>query len=527
MNCLSLSRARLLGVVAAGLALAAGREVAGAEPLRVVLPVEGNVRLLESLKLGDEAFLHLVVVTTAIDERDVRRRILTFFGPDPNKTEAGFIGYAAARREVAPEDAVAFALGNFLDPARRDLLYLTGSSAVAVPPDSEPVWLLRGERLLITTPGSSLEFWDGVVDLNRDGRDDLILAGPNAYRIYLQTEGGSLRQVAEFRAESGFASPDGLGGRGFSRPGAAFGGGTSRARSGNGNWGGRSGPAADEIRFERWLARLCIADADGDGLLDLLTLRDGAVQVLRQSPAGSFRSEPDRGFEFSTLAEPSPIDPRATRLIHGDADGDGRVDFLIAELDVKELHTRLRFFNGEASGQSETPDQVLKVTGLGTTPRLIDVDCDGALDLTLLTLRADKLLAARKPEVEDVDATFYVFLFQREPRRFSTRPDLQVEFTVAVGGALEAEQAAELFRMEGDFNGDGWKDFLSHENKGEWKVQATRRTERSGKLMLERAPLWRMPAELPRHVRIADLDGDGRSEAILAFNDRIEILWTP
>ena len=77
----------------------------------------------------------------------------------------------------------------------------------------------------------------------------------------------------------------------------------------------------------------------------------------------------------------------------------------------------------------------------------------------------------------------------------------------------------------GDFNADGIRDLLVHENSGELFVYAceVRGGDRM-KIKIESKPMLSRSAAMPRDFLIADLDGDGKSDVTLIYDDRLEIL---
>ena len=167
-------------------------------------------------------------------------------------------------------------------------------------------------------------------------------------------------------------------------------------------WGGR--PPKDTARGT---VRLCAADMDADGRLDLLAANYG--------PLGYFVNRGGGRFEDRSMASGLAVDSRYDACAPADIDHDGRLDLYV---------------NGTVTGGTSYKDAIYRNTGetfVDATPANVkaleadhgvqwaDVDADGDLDLALTGSRPDGMhlvmrnmlpaaTAARSLQVRALDA---------------------------------------------------------------------------------------------------------------------------
>jgi hypothetical protein len=135
--------------------------------------------------------------------------------------------------------------------------------------------------------------------------------------------------------------------------------------------------------------RAALVDADGDGRLDLLALRNGELWVRRQTAPGQFAAA-------EALALPLGED----RLQFFDPafdvqllPGQGRADLLLTTTGKRGDELEVRIDRHAAAERGFRPEAAsrLRVQALASPPQLADADGDGQLDLCLLSLRPDLL----------------------------------------------------------------------------------------------------------------------------------------
>lgn len=199
----------------------------------------------------------------------------------------------------------------------------------------------------------------------------------------------------------------------FRNDGARF---TDVAEAAGVAWGGR--PARDPARGT---VRVCAADMDGDGRLDLLAANYG--------PLGYFVNRGGGRFEDRAAAVGLAVDGRYDACAPADIDHDGRQDLYV---------------NGTVTGGTSYKDAIYRNTGaafVDVTPANVraleadhgvqwaDVDGDGDLDLALTGSRPDGMhhvlrnllpaAAARSIQVRALDARGRATLAGSEVRVFA------------------------------------------------------------------------------------------------------------
>ena len=482
-----------------------------AESERPEIRPGGVIKRIVLRDLNGDGRIDPVIVSVQNEPGGGRQRYVTFYSQGPSTPPDRNLFFKEDRRHAVPQDAVAFALGDFLGRGESQLIYLTGKSVTVVGARGEsPIRLLENQRFFIDVPvGGDLPYWDLVSDVDGDGKDDLILADPRAYLIYLQRGDRRLVQHGRVEVDFGFVT----------QATSAIGGGAGRGRESAEGFRSRS------IRTGRTIARLALADTNADARLDLLAMKDGRVLVFPQSDEGRFDARPSFDFRLGARQRGRAGEDSGSTIAHGDVNMDGRVDFVTARIEAKDLLTRLRLYLWSESGIKRSPSQIIKVKGLGGAPTLIDVNGDGYLDLCYLTLRADLILSLRRSSIEELAGTYYLFLFRPEEGIFSTKPDIKHDLSMALTSDMESNQSDSFISFEGDFNADGIRDLIVFENKGELAIFACRaRSNDPMKLKLDSRPMHVFTIELPLDIEVVDLDGDAKSDIVLRYKDRLEVL---
>ncbi len=444
-------------------------------------------------------------------------RFVTIYGVRADATAAAGVAVETLAQHQVPDDVVAFGVGDPLGAGTRAVLYFTAQSVFEIRADSKPRAVLRGQRLFFSMPASdALPFWDGIVDLDGDQRDDLLLADARGYIVY--------------RGSAMGASSDAAVSSGRVEVGADYAKEPLRRRRRT---------ARDEGPLVMWrsLRRVVWADLNGDKRLDLLAMKRAELLGYLQREDGSFPLKPDvqhrlvseRGLAAGPVnAGPPPA------IVHGDVDGDSRMDYVVPELDLEELSTRLRIFLSGEQGLPESPSQIIKLSSLGTSPELVELNGDGHLDVGISVFRSDRLLSVSANQIETLDFTYYGFLFDPGERSFSRRPDLRFDASWTVpedetsADERESDEEPGFIRCPGDFSGDGICDTVLFTAEGAFSVFPLEVTG-SDRRTLSTASEASIEATLPpsSRVRFADLSGDGRTDSIFVYEDHVRVVVSP
>jgi hypothetical protein len=174
-----------------------------------------------------------------------------------------------------------------------------------------------------------------------------------------------------------------------------------------------------------------VLDLDGNGTLDLVTLRNGRQYRACQSAP--------RQLTPSDRALPLPpdrlklFDP-AFDMQCDDVDGDGRADLLLATSTRRDddVEARVDLFLAREDGSwPDEPTSRLRLQPLAGPPRLVDVDGDGRRDLVCVSLRTSSMRDFTGETAIALDAQ--LSLFRNDGAGFKTPALLTKALSLAAG----------------------------------------------------------------------------------------------
>ncbi|MEZ6037978.1 MAG: VCBS repeat-containing protein [Planctomycetota bacterium] len=315
-----------------------------------------------------------------------------------------------------------------------ELVVWTAERVVVVTPDDEGgadytplfehrlVWPAADRSKLQPLPRSP-------IDLDGDGRTDLLLPGPDRWTVYFQdapdADGKPVfsrtADIALPTIRSAVAIDASEGG--LTIDGAAIG---LRLGSAAPN-GGDRGPLVD-VLTRTPLSRTL--DLDGDTRLDVVVLRNRELFALLQTAP--------RRLELANRPLPLPedrikvLDP-AFDVQFADLDGDRRAELLLTTSGKRddEVEVRVDLFHG-ADGLT-WPDRTsrLRMQPLARPPQLVDADGDGDLDLVCVTVRTSALASLTGSGKNTVDAQLNVF--RNDDGKLSSRAMLNLPLELPAG----------------------------------------------------------------------------------------------
>ncbi len=300
-----------------------------------------------------------------------------------------------------------------------------------------------------------------IADLDGDGRPELVVPKPSRNALGIRALGPLLEIAGD---EHIFLSPQPIGISAGDLDGdgdtdvVSFGLGATLLE----NRGGSLEARAEVVWLGANLQQVLVLDVDGDQRADLVALQR---ESTGQTAIGVRRAL--GGFAYAALV-PSPGPRWITRAAHGDLDGDGRDDLVLAS------DAGLSVALNDGAGGFGVPSPI----GGGQLIRdvvLVDLDRDGALDI-----------AATETDV----ASIAIF-------RGDGSGSFQAPASLPVGASPSG-------LASGDWNGDGWPDLVVR-NGGEGTLVVLLNTG-TGTLV----PGATLPAPLATdRIGVGDLDGDG------------------
>ncbi|MCY2961120.1 MAG: FG-GAP-like repeat-containing protein [Planctomycetota bacterium] len=430
-------------------------------------------------------------------------------GPAGQSSGPAFSSSPDATLEL-PSDVIAFAACDLLPDEGREVL-LFNASGVFVwrwreTEESKRVARLFDTDLLWQLPagGTLFHLQDGVVDLDGDGREDLVVPEPNGARVLFQQAVG---RTPRFGPPTRIVIPE----ESFEGRGAESRKVTLRSPNGRRRLSidmgedfdlrGEDAPSGPYLSIDDDAPPVAPLDWDGDGDLDLLTLSDATMHVEIQEPRGTFDAA-------RALHLPSPVPRDRKRELDVsfqvralDLDLDARADVIYFAQDQRadSARTQALVFRqarapaGEVPlfGKEGKPSELLVLDGFARPLTIEDVDGDGLPDLVAAALRPNLIDALRAAASERIDTELYVFR-NRGAQGFSKRPDLtRVLSLQASGGDGSGTSSPFLADFAGDVTGDGVRDFFVRTDRDRLRVHMVRRGK-DGSLNVVDPPLWEL-----------------------------------
>lgn len=380
---------------------------------------------------------------------------------------------AAAYRRPLPAGAALVQCGDVTGDGYADLTYLTRRGVYAFAGGAgglaETPTLVLDRELYVPPATDRAGRGAYVLDLNGDGRMDLLLPVPDGFSVHLQSPGNTF-------------SPEPTAVLAFPV--------VTRVFAGSG---------------QPWLAYRAplqhVADFDGDGRTDVAVLSAAGCYLYHQTQPGTFTREQLAG---DLTRETSNS---FTFALFGDWNADGHPDAGFTRMERRRvMNSNLRVHWGAADRVPETASMTIDAPGTIMAPLFLDATGDGRGELLLYRVHFGLRFALnyflRNRILVDVE----VYRLNGAGT-YPPVPDVQYRLTVAT-----FDSGAEPARVVADLNGDGAMD-----------VAAGLRPDALGVFLghpvrvLDARPAWTVPVEAYGRATVADLNGDGRDDLLLTY----------
>lgn|GEM_PF-5790059 len=348
-------------------------------------------------------------------------------------TAPAFVSTPSRRYEL-DGSIVAFTFCDCAPNPGRELVLLTPTIAAAVitgpddDADNADYRQLFRHTLIWPAPSPRLamQLTDAVADLDADGKEDLVLPGPDRWTAWFQVKESFIPrhlQLPKWRSQIQETVD-----RGGNDSGGAF-----EMRFS----GGRPTRAVEMLVQTSTRTPPCaLLDVDKDGQLDLVAHRNGVMFT------GVVR--PQRALELQR--RPLPLPENRLKLLDPsfdvqwrDVDGDGQVDLLLTTSANRddEVEARVDLYLTQPDGSwPSKPSRRLRTQPMAQPAQLVDCDGDGREDLVCLTIRTASIAAMASGRDAGLEAQLTVFL--NDGDGFGRRPQLNV--ALQLSGAKSRRQ---------------------------------------------------------------------------------------
>ena len=400
------------------------------------------------------------------------------------------LGGAVAVGRFGPKGA---ARVRFLGAAVVDVA-LDGTRMPATERHKQPTLFARSE-------GQRLVFWDAVADLDGDGIDETWFPdgrGDGDIRVFGGTPAGdrTLSIASKNRA---------------------------------------SNDAVHGLMRTSYVPNLFPADLDGDGSKELVALQEEDLvgwPTVGEVPADG-PVKPTYTLHLPFLAPDPDLGPeelRSARIQLDDVDGDGTTDLLVTVItgvrtNLLSIRTILFHYPGpfrdKDTGKLVKPAARLDTQSIVLHPQFIDLDGDGAKEYVGDSIRGTMIDLIARLMGQDPKITFVAFRFDKKAKTFAGAPWFTVERLYASKEALNNTFGRSGW-FEGDFDGDGRRDLLDLGNLT--SVQVLSGAGDAPTFTSALVPPVPVKDGLAADAQVADLNADGRADAVLWSGDKVFVI---
>ena len=206
-----------------------------------------------------------------------------------------------------------------------------------------------------------------------------------------------------------------------------------------------------------------------------------------------------------------------------DVDGDKKADLLVTLIHGRAdklggLRTSLYFFKGPfyVPGTNVLVDSTSRIDteSVALHPRFVDLDGDGDLDYVVDSIRGNIFDLIKRVTGAEPTIWYTAFRFDKAAGRFEKEPTCDVERPYS-GPEARSNTFGRSGFCEGDFDGDGVRDLLDLGNLSKVAIWRGTKGDDSFKTPLLAGISAPSNATFAPDAVIADLNGDGRSDAVL------------
>jgi hypothetical protein len=266
--------------------------------------------------------------------------------------------------------------------------------------------------------------------------------------------------------------------------------------------------------------RISVGDINGDGRPDILASTRHQLLLFFQTSDGGFDRAPSQVMDLGRISFEDHIrGSGAVRTTARDIDADGLADLVVSEtlggLMNAGFNTYI-YFNRGTGWDLDKPDYAFQSPKSLGADQLIDVDGDGKLELMRIRVAISVFELIEIFLQEAIDAHLGVYGLERPASALTTPRTDAPWFEVKLDIPLDFETsrpAGFIPTVEYDFNGDGFRDYISSTDGTKLEVYVGDRAEGY------RSRSARQKLATEGQIKSGDLNGDGLTDLVL-FNTR-------
>jgi len=266
--------------------------------------------------------------------------------------------------------------------------------------------------------------------------------------------------------------------------------------------------------------RISVGDVNGDGRPDIVASQRHQLLLFFQDEEGRFDRAPSQSVTLGRLTFQDHIRGSGTvRTSAQDIDGDGLADLILSETQGSVMdagYNTFIYFNRGTGWDLDAPDYAFESPEVLGADQLIDIDGDGRLELMRIGIPINVLELIEIFLQEAIDANLVVYGLERPASLPETPRSPEPWFDVKLGVPLDFETsrpAGFVPTVEHDFNGDGFRDYISSTDGTKLELYAGSRKRGYKKRHA------RQKIATEGQIRPGDLNGDGLTDLVM-FNTR-------
>ncbi len=449
-----------------------------------------NVKKIEVLDLNGDSLQEIITFTK--NKNSESRSMIHISW----QTQNGFS--IDNTQSYQPEQAmILFDFGDVTPDPGKEFVFLTSDGVYYFSLDENSRYEFKKKKLVDVysifrnSDEDYVFYWNFVDDVNDDGKDEILIPQFNRYLIFAENDSLGWQQQSRLNIQTAANI-------------AMF----------------------RNISVKYTPVKLSFADCNQDGFPDIVALKDDQFSIYYQKEDRTFHANANVRFDMQFDSENEKEGQEINVQQLKDMNDDGLLDMLATKISARESifnpQSQIQIYLGKPHQErlfSLTPDQIIISSGVQVEQQLIDFNNDKKLDLAIPTIKLGLMRIIKMLLTKSVTIEINIYQMTGESR-YPEQPDLEKDVTLTFSFSLD-ENSAEgrgtvpVFALNGDYNGDGYKDLLSARNQREFKIYPGKEDG-----VFSNSSEYDFEVTLPKNgdeVEIHDLNNDGKSDIIIRY----------